>query len=63
MANTRTTKTGRRATRSAPTSGLPWVSELQLDAYLEARDALRRAHATALLTAVQREPKPRTSAS
>jgi hypothetical protein len=57
MANSRTTKTGRRAKRSASTGGLPWVSELQLNAYLEARDALRRAHATALLSIV--DPPPR----
>jgi len=42
---------------------LPWVSELQLDAYLEARDALRRARACASLTSCQRPPAPRPSAS
>ena len=31
MANTRTSPHGRRATRSATTPGLPWVSELQLE--------------------------------
>ena len=63
MANTRTSPHGRRATRSATTPGLPWVSELQLDAYLEARDARRRARAGASLTSCQRPSAPRPSAS
>lgn len=57
MANTRTRKTTRRARRPASHGGLPWVGELQLDAYIEARDALRRARAAALLTSIERPPK------
>jgi len=63
MANTRTAPHGRRARRSATTPGLAWVSELQLDAYLEARDALRRARAGAALTSCQRPSPSRPAAS
>jgi hypothetical protein len=56
MANTRTTRSGRRARRTASHGGLPWVSELQLDAYLEARDALRRARARASMTRPSQSP-------
>ncbi len=61
MAKTRTAKTGRRATRSASSASLPWVGAHQFEAYLEAREALRRAHAAALLTCTQRaSPRPST---
>jgi hypothetical protein len=62
MANLRTTKTGRRATRLASTVGLPWVSELHLEAYLEAREALRRARAAASSRGQPKSP-PLNSAS
>lgn len=45
MANTSQSVTRRRATRRAAPGRLPWVSELQLEAYLQAREALRRARA------------------
>jgi len=47
MANTSHRDTSRRATRRSAHGGLPWVGELQLEAYLQARDALRRARAAA----------------
>ena len=56
MANTRITSSGRRARRTASPGGLPWVSELQLDAYLQARDALRRARARASMTQPSKSP-------
>jgi len=63
MANTRTSNTRRRASSTASVSGLPWVSELQLDAYLQARDALRRARNAAALAAQTQTPKPGTAAT
>jgi hypothetical protein len=43
--------------------GMPWMSERQLDAYLQAREALRRARAVAsLIAAVRPPPKPSPSA-
>ncbi len=47
-------KTHRRATRPAPGGDAPRAFGKQLDAYLEAREALRRARATALLASALR---------
>jgi hypothetical protein len=63
MANTRHDIPGRRPRRAGSAGRLPWVSELHLDAYLEARDALRRAHAASLKTTIARPPNSRSSAS
>ena len=66
MASTRTsttTPTGRHARRSASHGGLPWVGELHLDAYLQARDALRRARAGASMTSGQQASTSRLSTS
>jgi hypothetical protein len=56
MAKTRNRTSGRRASSVASATGLPWVSELQLDAYLQARDALRRARIAASLASRTRQP-------
>ena len=63
MANRRTQPTSRGSRRNKPGGSLPWVSELQLNAYLEARDALRRAHAASLAISSQRtRPSPPATA-
>ncbi len=56
MAKTRTVKNSRRAKRAASSASLPWVSAHQLEAYLEAREALRRAHTSALISCSQQRP-------
>lgn len=56
MANTAVPSNRRRSARSVSMSGMPWMSERQLDAYLQAREALRRARAVASLTAGVRSP-------
>lgn len=50
MANSHAPSRRRRSHRRASRPGLPW-SERQLDAYLQARDALRRVSAVAALVA------------
>ena len=54
MANT---STSIRQTSSRGTRGMRWMSERQLDAYLQAREALRRVRAAA----VPEEPRQRSS--
>jgi hypothetical protein len=63
MANTRNPDTGRSARRGRSSGSLPWVSELQLDAYLEAREALRRAHAASLAKSVAPPARTRSRSS
>ncbi|MEP6503891.1 MAG: hypothetical protein ABJD97_11190 [Betaproteobacteria bacterium] len=53
MANTTPRTPGRRATARV-TNHQPWMSERQLEAYLETRDALRRVRSLASLA-----PEPR----
>lgn len=48
MADIRTSQ--RRSQPRASARGKPWMSERQLDAYLQARDMLRRLRDAALLT-------------
>ena len=63
MADTRTNASRRRASRANRAAGLPWVSELQLDAYLQAREALRRARGASSMTSHDRHPPPQATAS
>ena len=58
MANSRTRTPRRRSSSPRSAAGLPWVSELQLDAYLQARDALRRARSAALLASAPHPHEP-----
>lgn len=63
MANSHTPSLRRRSQRRASTPGLPW-SERQLDAYLQARDALRRVSAVAAFVAgTSRETSPPSTAA
>jgi len=62
MANSTASSHRRRAPRPESMRGMPWMSERQLDAYLQAREALRRARAVASLTAAVRPP-PKSSPS
>ena len=50
MANTHDTSHARRSQRRKVTRGKSWMSERQLDAYLQARDTLRRVSANARLS-------------
>ena len=59
MANTHHSITGQRPWRAGAAGGLPWATQLQLDAYLEAREALRRARAAALTAPWDRPPNSR----
>ena len=59
MANTHHSSTGQRPRRAGAAGGLPWATQLQLDAYLEAREALRRARAAALTAPRDRPPNSR----
>ncbi len=43
---------------SRGTRGMRWMSERQLDAYLQARDALRRVRASAASTESRRSASP-----
>ena len=61
MANTRHNTTGQRPRRAGAAGGLPWAAQLKLDAYLEAREALRRARAAALTSPRDRPPNPRAT--
>ena len=61
MANTRHNTTGQRPRRAGSAGCLPWASKLHLDAYLEAREALRRAHAAALKSSRDRPSNSRPS--
>jgi len=61
MANSRTTSHTRRTQRRSTTRGVSWMSERQLDAYLQAREALRRVSNTALLIAKPTQPAARPS--
>ena len=63
MANTSQSDSRRRATRRAAPGGLPWVSELQLEAYLQARDALRKARAASWPSASPATPAAPPAAS
>jgi hypothetical protein len=56
MANRPAPSNRRRTPRPASMSGMPWMSERQLDAYLQTREALRRARAVASLVASVRPP-------
>ena len=56
MANSHTTSHARRLQRRCAARGTPWMSERQLDAYLQARDTLRRVSAIAQLTAEASQP-------
>jgi len=47
MVNTHDTSHARRSQRRNVTRGKPWMSERQLDAYLQTRDTLRRISANA----------------
>lgn len=58
MANPAVPSNRRRSSRPASMSGMPWMSERQLDAYLQTREALRRARAVASLSAGVRPPPP-----
>ncbi len=62
MANTRTS-TFRRSQPRRPARGIAWMSERQLDAYLQARETLRRLQATASrATDARRDPSPGSAA-
>jgi hypothetical protein len=50
MANTNACIRQRRSQLRGSTRGMPWMSERQFDAYLQARDTLRRLRAVASLT-------------
>ena len=64
MADTTASVPQRRSRRSTPARGLPSMSERQLDAYLQARDTLRRVRAVVSLTSqVPRERSPSASAT
>jgi hypothetical protein len=63
MANTHTPSRQRRAAQHG-SNGKLWMSERQLDAYLQTRDTLRRLRAAASLTSdIRRAPPPPSSAS
>lgn len=64
MANTTPSAPQRRSSRRPSARGLPSMSERQLDAYLQARETLRRVRAVASLTSqVPRERSPSASAT
>ena len=64
MADTTPSVPQRRSRRGSSARGLPSMSERQLDAYLLARDTLRRVRAVASLAAqVPRERSPSASAT
>jgi hypothetical protein len=64
MANTTASAPQARSHRRTSARGLPSMSERQLDAYLQARDTLRRVRAVVSLTAqVPRERPPSASAT
>ena len=56
MANSRTTSHARLPQRRCAARGTPWMSERQLDAYLQARDTLRRVGTIARLTTEASQP-------
>jgi len=60
MANTPTSP---RQACSRGTRGKRWMSERQLDAYLQAREALRRLRATATSAEMRRGASPPASAA
>ena len=56
MANSHTTSHARRPPRRCAARSTPWMSERQLDAYLQARDTLRRISTIARLATEASQP-------
>jgi hypothetical protein len=63
MATSRTASHARRTQRRNTPRGSSWMSERQLDAYLQTREALRRINNTALLSAKASQPAAPPSAA